>query len=352
VYAPPTHEAVSDSLVGPETVTVTTPSPVEHDPRNVGVVLLVGVGTASSVSTGTEVSIANARVVLEPVFAAASVWDATALYEPSARAGEAATEKSPLVQAVLTDSFVGPLTATVTLPSPVVQVPAKVGVVLLEGDGIALSVTTGAVVSTTKVRVELVPVFPAASVWDATALYEPSARAGDAATPNDPAEHAALSVSLVGPVIVTVTAPSPVVQVPVSVGVVSWVGVATASSVTTGAVVSTTNVRVVLVPVLPAASVWDATALYEPSPRVGDATTEYAPLTHAAVRVWLAVPLTVTVTVPSPVVQVPLNVGAVVELGVATAFRVTTGAIVSITNDRVVLVPVLPAASVWVATAL
>ena len=79
------------------------------------------------------------------------------------------TEYRPEVHAVETDSVVGPVTATVTVPSPVVQVPAKVGVVLLDAAGSAFRVTTGAVVSMTKLRVTLVPVLPAASVCDATA---------------------------------------------------------------------------------------------------------------------------------------------------------------------------------------
>ena len=79
MYTPPTQGAVSASVVAPDTVTVTFPSPLEQEPRNDGVVLLVGVGTASSVSTGTEVSMPKARVELVPVLPAASVWDATAL---------------------------------------------------------------------------------------------------------------------------------------------------------------------------------------------------------------------------------------------------------------------------------
>ena len=61
------------------------------------------------------------------------------------------------------------MTVTVTLPSPEVQVPEKVGAVFDDDDGSALRVTTGAVVSMTNPRLTLVPVLPAASVCDATA---------------------------------------------------------------------------------------------------------------------------------------------------------------------------------------
>ena len=149
---------------------------------------------------------------------------------------------------------------TVTLPSPVVHVPEKVGLVLFDGVATAFKVTTGFVVSTVKLIELLVPLLPAASVWNATAEYEPSASAGDAATENAPATHGADNASVVGPVTASATAPSPVEQLPEMVGVMFDDGVVTAFKVTTGAVVSTVKLTALLVPVFAAASVCDATA--------------------------------------------------------------------------------------------
>ena len=198
-----------------------------------------------------------------------------------------------------------------------------------DGVAIAFNVTIGAVVSTTKLTVELDPVFPAASVCEATAEYEPSASAGDAATENAPATHAAVRDWVPVPVMPTLTIPSGVAHVPVRVGVTFDDGVATAFSVTVGAAVSTRNETVELAPVFVAASVWDAAAEYEPSPSAGAAATEKTPELHAAVRVCVAAPDTATVTSPSPVVHVPEKLGVAFEDGVATTFNVTTGAVVS-----------------------
>ena len=153
-----------------------------------------------------------------------------------------------------------PVTVTVTFPSPTAQVPEKVGVVFGDGVAIAFNVTIGAVVSTTKLTAELDPVFPAASVCDATAEYEPSPSEGAAETENTSATHGAVSNWVPVPVMPTLTIPSGVAHVPVRVGVVFDEGVATAFSVTVGAAVSTTNETVELDPVFAAASVWEATA--------------------------------------------------------------------------------------------
>ena len=137
---------------------------------------------------------------------------------------------------------------TVTLPSPVAHVPEKVGVVAFDGVTTASKVTTGAVVSTTKLIVLLVPLFPAASLWNATAEYEPSVSAGDAATEKTPNTHGADNASVVGPVTASATVPSPVEQVPEKVGVVFDDGVETAFKVTTGEVVSTVKLTALLEP--------------------------------------------------------------------------------------------------------
>ena len=141
-----------------------------------------------------------------------------------------------------------PVSATATLPSPVVQVPEKVGLVAFDGVATAFKVNTGDIVSTTKLIVLLVPLLPAASLWNATAEYAPSARAGDAAAENAPATHGADNASVVGPVTASATAPSPVEQVPEKLGVVFDDGVVTAFRVTTGAVVSTVKLTAALEP--------------------------------------------------------------------------------------------------------
>ena len=151
------------------------------------------------------------------------------------------------------------------------------------------------------------------------------------------------------PITVTVTFPSPVVQVPENVGVVFDDGVATAFKVTAGAVVSTTKLAAELDPVFPAASVWDATAEYEPSPS-DDAAAENKPATHGAVWDWVPLPVIPMLTIPSAVVQVPARVGVVFDDGVATAFNVTVGAMESTTKETEVLEPVFAAASVCDAT--
>src|SRR5206468_1077594 len=90
--------------------------------------------------------------------------------------------------------------------------------------------------------------------------------------------------------------PARMPAVPLKVGVVSLVELPLAgvTRLTTGAVVSTTNVLSVLVPVLPAASDWEARAVYVPSGRAAESTV-YAPVPplRVAVRVWTAEPDTV-----------------------------------------------------------
>ena len=230
-----------------------------------------------------------------------------------------------------------PVTVTVTVPSPVVQVPENVGVVFDDGVATAFKVTTGAVVSTPKLTVELDPMLPAASVCDPTAEYEPSPSDATTTTENAPTTHGTVRDWVPAPEIPMLTGPSAVPQVPVSVGVVFDDGVATEFSVTLGAVVSTTNATEELEPVFVAASVWDATAEKDPSPSAGAAPTEKRPLLHAAVRVWTDAPVIATLTRPSPVVQVPAKVGVVLDDGVVSAPSVTTGAVVSTVKETAVV---------------
>jgi hypothetical protein len=147
------------------------------------------------------------------------------------------------------------------------------------------------------------------------------------------------------------TSPSPLEHVPENVGVASFSGEVTAAKATTGAAVSITKVRVALVPVLPAASVCLATAVDAPSSSAA-VVTEYAPSRQDADRVNGVGPATEIVTGPSPVEQLPDSVGVASFDGVGNACNVTRGGVESITNDRVVLVSLLPAASVWLATAV
>ena len=108
---------------------------------------------------------------------------------------------------------------------------------------------------------------------------------------------------------------------------------------------------VLLVPLLPAVSVWNATAEYEPSASAGDAATENAPATHGADNASVVGPVTASATAPSPVEQLPEMVGVMFDDGVVTAFKVTTGAVVSTVKLTALLVPVFAAASVCDATA-
>src|SRR5262245_23684307 len=119
------------------------------------------------------------------------------------------------------------------------------GRLLRVGDGTAVTVTTGATVSTVNV-VEPLPTLPAASVPRTVIVWLPSASAVAGVNGDVQAANAAVSIW------------HWIVAAPVTVNVLedglSLVGDGTAVTVTTGATVSTVNV-VEPVPTLPAASV-------------------------------------------------------------------------------------------------
>src|SRR4029077_18799109 len=123
------------------------------------------------------------------------------------------------------------------------------------GDGTAVTVTTGGVVSTVNV-VEPVPMLPAASVPCTGIVWLPSASA--VAGVNGEVHVANVPPSIWHWIVV---AP---VTVNVTLGVLSLVGDGTAVTVTTGAMVSTVNV-VEPVPMLPAASVPRTVIVWLPS---------------------------------------------------------------------------------------
>ena len=79
--------------------------------------------------------------------------------------------------------------------------------------------TTGATVSIVKSRPGVAPVWPSVSVCEATTVYGPSDRAAGTSTLHRFASQVAESVLAAVPVIETVTAPAPVVQSPLIVGV-------------------------------------------------------------------------------------------------------------------------------------
>ena len=119
--------------------------------------------------------------------------------------------------------------------------------------------------------------------------------------------------------------------------------------VVTGAVVSTEKVAAALVPVLPAASVCDAVALYAPVGSAELGVAENVPLEHVAVRARDAAPVTATLTVPSPVEQVPVIAGvpAASTTPPVGAVIATVGATVSTVNGIAPVLPVTLLASVW-----
>src|SRR6202165_1422359 len=128
--------------------------------------------------------------------------------------------------------------------------------------------------------------------------------------------------------------------------------------VTGGASVSSVNTTGVLVPVLPAASVSLATMLWAPSPLSVTLVLHTPPLPTLAVPSCVVTPptvsnnVTVAPTAAAPAVTVP-EMGWVATLEVSAAVLiVTVGASVSSVNTTGVLVPVLPAASVSLATML
>src|SRR5579871_1680480 len=123
--------------------------------------------------------------------------------------------------------------------------------------------------------------------------------------------------------------------------------------VTVGGIVSNVNATGALVPVLPAASVSLATMLLLPS----DSATEVLQLPSlptVAVPTW--VPLSYSVTVAPGVASVEVTCPAMVCLTwlvrLPVVEIVTAGAIVSNVNTTAPLAPVLPAASVSLATML
>jgi hypothetical protein len=200
------------------------------------------------------------------------------------------------------------------------------------------------------------PLLPAASVCVAVNEYVPGvAIVGDVVDVQAPAVQVAEPDWDDVPVTVTLTGPSPVVHAPpteliagpvvsgnVTVTPITWV------RVTTGGVVSIVTDLAPLDPVLPAASVCVAVKLYVPcAEMVGDVVYVQAPAVHVPEPDCDDVPVTVTLTGPSPVVQAPPTVetAAFVENGNVTTApftraSVTAGAVVSNVN-------VVPPVVVW-----
>src|SRR5260221_11598627 len=125
---------------------------------------------------------------------------------------------------------------------------------------------------------------------------------------------------------------------------------------TVGATVSSVNTTGVLVPVLPAASVSLATMLWEPSPDSVTVVLHTPPAPTVAVPSGVVLPLSYSVpvapTAASPAATVPEIVCVAWLVTPPVVLTATVGGTVSSVNTSGVLMPVLPAASVSLATML
>src|SRR5215207_6251125 len=241
-------------------------------------------------------------------------------------------------------------------------------------DGPAVIVVSGGEVSTVKTCGTLTPVLLAASDCSARAVNVPGLRAGESADHEPPEAAAVNSCSGATDVseplqmlMVTVgRSPAALPAPPDSSGVVSFVNEPSPGLVklTVGAVVSgasTVNVRVALVPMLPAPSCCSARAVYWPLASAGVTSADHEPPDLATVSVRTGDPdvpvpaQTFTVTSLESPAAVPAapdrtGVGSVVSAPSAGLVTVTTGAVVSTVKLRAALVPLLPASSACSAT--
>src|SRR5215470_2177215 len=198
------------------------------------------------------------------------------------------------------------------------------GRLLRFGVGTAVTVTTGATVSTVKV-VEPVPTLKAASVPRTVIVWLPSASAVAGVNGDVHAANAPVSIwhwMVVAPVTVNVT-----------LGRLLRVGVVTGVTVTTGATVSTVNV-VEPVPTLPAASVPRTVIVWLPSASAVAGTKGDVQLAIAPASIWQSI-------VVAPPVTVKVTGGRLLLVGDVTGVTETTGAWVSTVNV-VEPVPTLP----------
>src|SRR6185295_18963316 len=157
-----------------------------------------------------------------------------------------------------------------------VTVSATLGRLLRVGDGTAVTVTTGGVVSTVNV-VTPVLALPAASVPRTVTVWLPSASAAAGVNGEVHAANAAASTwhsIVVAPVTVNAT-----------LGRLLRVGLATAVTVTTGATVSTVNV-VAPVPALPAASVPRTVTVWLPSASAAAGVNGEVHAANAPLSIW------------------------------------------------------------------
>ena len=201
VHAVPVRVTLSSRTGDPEvpvpantsTVTVAeSPARSPAEPENAGVESLLRDPSAGdvSVTAGAARAIVNVRVLLTAALPTSSDCRARTVYVPSSRASAAASSSvqpdpdrvTPTERTGVPDGLSPAKISIVTVvESPVAlpAVPAKLGVVSVvdaPSPG-TVTVTAGAVVSTTNVLGALTPSGPSVCVWRARAVYVPSASA-------------------------------------------------------------------------------------------------------------------------------------------------------------------------------
>src|ERR1700682_4101012 len=301
----------------------------------------------------------NSSGALVPVLPAASVSLATMLWLPLPASVTVLLQAPPLPTLAVPSAVVLPLSNSVTVVpmSATSTVPDIVWLVWLVGPPRLVIATTGAVVSSVNVS-DAVPVLPARSVSLATMVCDPSDRPLGV---NDqtPAPFAIVVPRTVVPSFSVTTALASPDPVSASFDVILSAGDAPVSvtrlSATTGAVVSSVKVSDA-VPVLPNVSVWLATMVCAPSARplgVNDHAPWAVAVTVLAIGLPSIVKCTTVLARPVPVSASLEVMRSVLEAPVSNArLSVTVGAVVLSVKTTGVLVPVLPAASVSLATML
>src|SRR5579883_190544 len=268
-----------------------------------------------------------------------------------------------LVASTMVMVAVWPLTTALpAVAVPEIVTPAAASALLMMLlPSIGVIAMVGAVVARVKVTGALTPVLPAASVSWATMLLLPFPTVTMAV-------HAPLALTVAVPIgvvppfsvssSVTVdpmaASPAAAVTVP-EIVCVAWLTTPPFVLIATlGATVSRVNTTGTLAPVLPAASVSLATMLWLPSPESVMEVLQAPPVPTVAVPI--AVPLSYSVTVVPGAASVALTVPEIVCVAwfvVPPAVLIATvGATVSRVNNTGALAPVLPAASVSLATML
>jgi hypothetical protein len=321
--------AVQSGVPPSVTVTVAPGSPV---PVTVGVLSLVLEPFTGAVITGaagavvSTVNVTGAEAGLG--LPAGSVCVAVIVCEPSANGAVGVQVHEPSACTVAVQTLVPPSVTVTVLPGSPVPVTGGVGLLMVDPSaGPVITGAVGAVVSTVNLSgAEAGLTLPAASVWVAVTVCEPSLN-GVAGRHDHEPSAATVAVHTVVPPSTTVTV-WPGIPVPAIVGVLSLVLDPLVGAVITGA--PGTAVMIVKVSgaetgeVLPARSVCVAVIVWEPSLNGVLGVQDHEP-SAATVAVHTVVPPSTTVTV-APGSPVPLMVGVLSFVAEPPAGPVITGA--------------------------